>query len=298
MFLLSTLDRSRLFGLLFLLLPAGILAQTRTEISLVRDDTSKSASEVSHHSFYSGAGYGSNMIYLGSTISRNQPYGYGTFIYGFKNKLYASASAVHLSGYDPFLAFYIGAVNYNHVFNSWFDISAGAYRYQVARSLTDTLFNSFSYGDLTIGIDWRLIYSKISVGGLLSNENQVYFQFRNSRYFQTPELFDGKASISFDPYANLLFGTLVEVKTSAETTVIVSSPGRSWKNRKYGTTTITSYSKKFGLMEVDFGLPVACNTDFMTIEAEVDYFLPVFKDPDIHGPKGFVFMLSGIFRIF
>ncbi|MDP4224090.1 MAG: hypothetical protein Q8868_12335 [Bacteroidota bacterium] len=260
-------------------------------------DTSSVKSAGSYHSFFAGTGFGSNMIYLGSTISHDQPYGYGTLAYGYKNELFTSVSAAHLSNYNPFIAFYIGALNYNHVFSSWFDISSGIYRYQVVSSLTDSLFNSFTYGELTLGVDWRLLYSKISIGGLVSEENQAYFQFRNSRYFQTPEIFNGKANISFDPYANLLFGNLVTVRTSTENTVVVSSPGRSWKKRKYGTTTYTSYSKHFGLMEADFGLPVAFNTDKMTIEAEADYILPVYKDPDIHGPKGFIFMLSGFFRI-
>ena len=150
-----------------------------------------------------------------------------------------------------------------------------------------------------MGFDWKLLYSKLSVGGLFSEENQVYFQFRNSRYFQTPEFFKGKANISFDPYANLLFGTLIEIETSEETSVVASSPGRKWR-QKYtpqGTAIITSSSERFGIMEVDFGLPVAFNTNFMTIEAEVNYVLPLYNDPVYRSPKGFIFMLSGFFRI-
>ena len=285
--------------LFLLLLPSGVLAQTGTH-SLYVTDTSKTESKVVRHSLYTGTGYGSNMIYLGSTISQNQPYGYGNLTYGYKNQLYASASAVHLSGLNPFLAFYIGALNYSHVFNSWFDLAASAYRYQVPSSLTDTLFSSFTYGDLTLGFDWKLLYSKLSVGGLFSEENQAYFQFRNSRYFQTPEFLKGKANISFDPYANLLFGTLIEVETSTETSVVASSPGRKWRlyNTTPVTTTNTFSSKKFGIMEIDFGLPVALNTDYMTIEAEVNYVLPLYDDPVYRSPKGFVFLLSGFFRIF
>jgi hypothetical protein len=239
------------------------------------------------------------MIYLGSTISQNQPYGYGNLTYGYKNQLYASASAVHLYGFNPFFAFYIGAINYSHVFNPWFDIAAGAYRYQVFLSLTDTLFSSFTYGELTLGFDWKLLYSKLSAGGLFSEEDQTYFQFRNSRYFQTPEFYKGKANISFDPYVNLLFGTLIEVETPTETSIVASSPGRKWKkNTPQGTTTNTSYTKKFGIMEIDFGLPVALNTDFMTIEADVNYILPLYNNQVFQSPKGFVFMLSGFFRIF
>ena len=222
------------YNLFLLLLPLEILAQTGTDISPTAKDTSKT--DIATHSFYSGAGYGSNMVYLGSTISQNQPYGYGSLTYGFKNQLYASVSAVHLSGLNPFLSFYIGALNYTHVFNNWFDISAGVSRYQVVPSLTDTLFNSFTYGDLTLGFDWKLLYSKISVGGLFSTESQAFFQFRNSRYFQTPELFKGKASISFDPYVNLLLGTVTEVETNTETTSYysISSPYRKWRNNGNG----------------------------------------------------------------
>jgi hypothetical protein len=281
-------------------LPSGVLAQTGSKISLPETDTSKTESKVVWHSLYTGAGYGSNMIYLGSTISQNQPYGYGNVTYGYKNLLYVSASAVHLSGIDPFLSFYIGALNYSHAFNSWFDISAGVYRYQVPSSLKDTLFSNFTYADLTLGFDWKLLYSKLSVGGLFSVENQTYFQFRNSRYFQTHEFFNSKANMSFDPYVNLLLGTLIKVETATETSVVASSPGRKWRkyNTSQGTTTSTSASKKFGIMEIDFGLPVDFNTNFMTIEAEVNYVLPLYNDPLYKSPKGFVFMLSGFFRIF
>ncbi len=294
------ISRLKYITLVLLLLPLGVLAQNGSKNPLPSADTSNTESKASLHSLFTGAGYGSNMIYLGSTISKNQPYGYGNITYGFRNQLYASASAVHLSGTDPFLAFYIGALNYSHAINSWFDISAGIYRYQVAPSLADTLFSNFTYGDLTLGFDWKLLYSKISIGGLFSEENQMYFQFRNSRYFQTPEFLKGKANISFDPYANLLFGKLIKVETFSETTVVTSSPGRKWKQRftTQGTETITSTSERFGIMEVDFGLPVAFNMDFMTIEAELNYVLPLYNDPAYRSPKGFIFMLSGFFRIF
>ena len=169
------------YSLYLLLLPLEIPAQTGTDISPAVKDTSKT--DITTHSFYSGAGYGSNMVYLGSTISQNQPYGYGSLTYGFKNQLYASVSAVHLSGLNPFLSFYIGSLNYSHVFNNWFDISAGVSRYQVVPSLTDTLFNSFTYGDITLGFDWKLLYSKISVGGLFSNRKPGLFSIQKFKVF-------------------------------------------------------------------------------------------------------------------
>lgn len=291
-------------GILFggiLLLSCEAFSQSYGQ-NAVRSDTLSSKPGKSLHSLYAGTGYGSNMVYLGSTISQENPYLYGSLTYGFKNELYASFSAVHLSHLDPFLAFYIGSVNYNHVFNSWFDISAGINRYQVDRSLTDTLFNSFTYADLALGFDWKLLYTKISAGGLFSEYNQAFFQLRNSRYFQTSEFFRGKANISFDPYVNLLFGTYTEVGTTTETTnyYSVSSPYRKWrKNGKNPVTnTVYTYSDRFGLLEMDFGLPVSFNTDLMTIEAEPSYIIPFYEEDYNLSTKGFIFNLSIIFRIF
>lgn len=283
------------------LLPQGLSAQAISR-SLEVPDTTKAEMKVSSHALYAGGGYGSNMIYLGSTISQDHPYGYGSLSYGFKNELYATVSAVHLSGLDPFMAFYIGSLSYSHAFNKWFDISAGLYRYQVDPSLTDTLFPGFTYGEVTLGFDWKLLYTKISAGGLFSEASQSFYQVRNSRYVQTPDFFKGRANISFDPYINLLFGTLTEVESNTETTYYysVSSPYRKWRNAGQGSTTSTTYSyfDKFGLLEIDFGLPVAFNTNRMTIEAEPSYVIPFYDDTYYPGSKGFIFSLSIFFRIF
>ena len=284
-----------------LLVPQGLSAQNSGNLQPA-SDTTKAGLKASSHALYSGGGYGSNMIYLGSTISQDHPYGYGSVSYGFKNELFASVSAVHLSGTNPFLAFYIGSLSYSHPFNDWFDISAGAYRYQVDPSLTDTLFISFTFGDVTLGFDWKLIYTKISAGGLFSDINRPFFQVRNSRYFQTPEFLRGKANFSFDPYVNLLAGTITEVESTSETSYYysVSSPYRKWRNKGHGssTTTTFSYTDRFGLLEIDLGIPVAFNTDFMTIEAEPSYVIPLYNDTYYPGAKGFIFQLSLFFRIF
>lgn len=327
------------FILILLLLPAGILAQNNAASSLTKTDTLKTASETDRHALYAGGGYGSNMIYLGSTISQDQPYGYGNITYGFHNKLFASVSAVNLSKFDPLASFYIGGLSLSHVFNSWFDISAGFYRYEVDKTLTDTLFNSFSYGDVTLGIDWKLIYTKISYGSIISKDPQGYLQINNSRYFQTPDFFRKKANISFDPYVNLLFGTLLTSEIINETSEITtvqqyvtpwasgSTGSGNGSGGGYGhgsepdsgqgspagtgastTTTVTttttvptatlSFKNNFDLIEIEFGLPISFNIDFMTIEAEPGYVLPAYSDPYFPGPRGFVFTLSCFFKIF
>lgn len=285
-------------SILIFLIPLNVLSHADTLNLLPDADTSSNPGpDGSPHSLFTGIGSGSNMIYFGSTISGNQPFSYTSIIYGFNYEFFATVSTIHLSEKNPYFAFYTGSLNYNHVFNSWLDLSSGIYRYQVAPSLADTLFSNFTYGDLTLGIDWRLIYSKLSVDGLLSGETSGYLQIKNSRYFKTPAFFMKKAYISFDPYVNLLLGTLIKEETNTGSSVRISPPYRNWKKNHRGASNTTS-SKTFGIMETDFGLPVDLNFDRITIEAEASYVFPVYKNTEFPLSKGFIFLLSGTFRIF
>jgi len=284
-------------SVLFFLIPVTVLSQTEYKASGTEQD-STAGKAASMHSLFSSIGYGSNMIYLGSTISQDQPYGYGALTYGLDDKLYITVSAVHLAERSPFAAFYIGTASYNHVFNSWFDISAGISRYQVASSLTDTLFNSFFYSDITLGIDWKILYTKISAGGLLMNGARAYFQIRNSRFFQTPGFTSKDYYFSFDPYFNILTGSMTQEETITGTTVTLTPPFRKKGTSGSQSSSSTIYTTIFGIMEADFGVPIAFNTGRMTIEAEPSYILPVYDDTEYPGLKGFNFMVSVYFRIF
>jgi hypothetical protein len=311
-------------------------ASSQADTASAATATEASAVKSSPHSFYTASGYGSNMIYLGSTLSQNQSYGYGSLIYGFRDAVFASVSAVALPGQNEFPAFYIGSLSYSHTFNSWFDISAGLYRYQFSKSMLDSLFDNFFYGDITLGFDWKLLYSKISVGSLFSYGNQGYVQVRNSRYFQTPAFSRKKVYFSFDPYVNLLFGSLTRIETSTDTIITISYPflknisgsgggmtngngagggmgsgtgSGSGSGSGSGTTTTNpatsqaattnyEYLSSFGFLEIDFGLPISFNTNRLTIEAEPGYVLPIYNDPVYQGIKGFNFMVSIYIKIF
>ncbi|MFZ2287675.1 MAG: hypothetical protein WAV93_11870 [Bacteroidales bacterium] len=259
-------------------------------------DTSTVADRNPVHSFYAGAGYGSNMVYLGTTMSQDHGFGYTSFSYGLKDKLYLTATGYTIGGFSPFVAFSSVGLSFNHPFNSWFDISAGLSRYIVAESLRDTLFSNFTYADATLGFDWRILYSKVSLGGLFADGGQFYLQTRHSRYFETPSFAGDKAFFSFDPYVNVLFGKMISIETTEGTTTTVSPGYRHWKNRNPGSS--TTYTETFGPMEIDFGLPIAFSYDFFTIEIEPGYILPFYTDTGTTGMKGFLFMASAFFRIF
>lgn len=263
---------------------------TREVTDTLQDD------EKSVHSLFAGAGYGSNMVYLGSTISQDQPYGYSSLAYGLYDKLYLSATGYYLTGFSPFIAFSSIDASFNQTLNSWFDISLSLSGYNVAPSLRDTLFSNFAYADATIGFDWKILYSRLSLGGLLSAESRLYLQTTHSRYFETPSFANGKAYFSFDPYVNLLFGKIITIVTSDGTTTTVSPGYKPWSNGGQGSS--TRYYENFGLMEVDFGLPVTFNYDFFSLEIEPGYVLPVYSDTGTTGMKGFLISASAFFRIF
>ena len=262
-------------------------------------DTAGTTDKSSVHSFYAGTGYGSNMLYLGTTMSQDNGFGYASAAYGFMDKLYLTATGYTIGNFTPFTAFYSLGVNFSHTFNSWFDISTTASRYNVAASLRDTLFSNFTYTDATLGFDWRILYSKLSVGGLFADGGQFYLQTRHSRYFETPSFAGDRAFFSFDPYVNILFGNMITVEATDNTTESSVLPGnKPWQRNRGNIPAGSTYSEKFGLMEIDLGLPVAFSYDFLTVEIEPGYVIPLYSETGSSGTRGFLLLTSIFFRIF
>jgi hypothetical protein len=293
-------SRLVILGLVLIYSCAIAAAQYNNSQSMKKSEEQKIAKQKSPHTLYAGTGFGNNMIFMGSDISQSEPFYTGSLTYGFKSELLLSASVFHLSAFDPLLSFAAFALSYNHDFNSWLDISLSASRYQVKNDLTDTLFNNFLYGDLALGIDWKVLYSSISVRGIFSESSSAYFNFKNSRYFQTRELSGGKAYFYFDPYINLLFGTLTKTVTAEGTTIGVSSPFKTKGPSSHGGSgsnsgSVTTY---FSLMEADFGIPAGFTIGKLSLEAEPGYILPVYKTTGIQSPRGFTLLINVYLQIF
>lgn len=253
---------------------------------------------ISVHSLFASTGYGSNMVYLGSTISQDLPFGFVSVTYGFRERLYFSYSAVHISSRNPFAAFSTASLTYNQTFNSWFDASAGIYGYLVAPSLTDTLFNNFVYGNLTLGFDWKILYTQITAGSIFNVRQRAYFQIRNSRYFQTRDFKSGKFNFSFDPYFNLMAGPLTKQELTGSSVIIISPPfKKKGKSNSSSSSSSTKYTTSYGLMELDFGIPVTFNANRFSVEAEPGYILPFYDNEGYPGTRGFIFTLTASLRI-
>jgi len=289
--------KNTLLFVISLAYPLIVLSQTDT---LPKPETASSISAVTSediHALYTGIGAGSNMIYLGTSISNNKPFYSASVAYGYRNSLFASASVTHLTETTPYVAFYNLALNYSHAFNSWFDISADIAGYKTSGVLHDSLFADFAYMNLTTGFDWRLIYTRISFSGVVSEQNGFYLQISNSRYFETPAFLKGKALVSFNPDIDILFGNIISVDTVSGSKKYGNAPPFSHAKRKTASSTET-FSEKFGLMDLQFSLPVTFSYGKFSLEAEASYLLPLYTDSYYPEQKGFTFYLNGIFKIF
>jgi len=288
--------KPRLLIICFLIVPVVAVSQDHSISVAKKSDQIESVKKESPHSLYAGIGFGNNMVYMGTNVSQDKPFYSGSLTYGFKEEFFFSASTNHMTAFDPLLAFSAFSLSYNHDFNTWLDISLSVSRYQVNKELTDTLFNNFNYGNLAMGLDWKILYTNLSVGGIFSESSGAYFQLKNSRYFETPTFLKGKAFVSFDPYVNLMLGTLTKTVTSEGTFIGVSPPFKSPKSSGQGSGSTTSTF--FGIMEVDLGIPVGFNAGNLTIEAEPGYVLPTYTDTSIESPKGFTLFLNVYYKIF
>lgn len=264
-------------------------------------DTSKAVSEdvrPSTHSLYLSGGYGDNMVYMGSVLSEKKPYYLVTGSYGYKDNIFASASLYHLSAFDPTISFSTFSLSYLHNLGKSFDVAATASWYSANNTLTDTLFSSFMYGSASLGLDWNILYTNLTVSGIISAESSLYLSLKNSRYFETPRFFREKANLYFDPYFSLLFGSLTKTVTSEGTVIGVSAPFKSKKSSTSGHGSSGTTSTYFSAMELDLGLPVGLNLGKFSFEANPGYIIPLYDTSDDLAPSGFSIQFSITMKLF
>jgi hypothetical protein len=267
-------------------LPVTVFAQTSDSIRVIP------------HSLYGGFDYGSNLVYLGSTISDNLPYFTPSLTYSYRDKLYLSASASHVNSISPILAFTSLSATYNKTVNSWFDYSAGIAGYITSGSLRETLFSDFGIINLHAGFDWNILYSKLSFSEVYSGNLSSYIQVRNSHYFQTGQFWKEKAFLSFDPSISVLFGDLVKVETTTGITRLgINAPFRKYRKFFIPITT-TRYTYTFGMIDTEFSLPVTLNFSRFSLQAETLYILPAHSDPEFMSPEGFALNLTAYIKLF
>jgi hypothetical protein len=282
---------------ILLVVPSVLFCQPDNIVKKARADSVRNKSTENNHSFYAGTGAGSNMIYLGTSISENKPFYSAAVTYGYRNSFFVSASASHLYETRPYLAFYSAALNYHHVFNSWFDIAMDAAAYKTSQVLQDSVFSDFAYLNLTSGFDWKLLYTRISVCGVISENSGLFFMISNSRYFETAGFLHGKALVYFDPDFDILLGDQATIVTTSGTPQPGKAPPFSHAGKKTGNMPDV-YDERFRLMDFEISLPVTFSYGKFSLEAQPNYLIQVHSDSAYPLPSGFSFFLNAIIKIF
>lgn len=272
-------------GLLFFLVCAATLNTWAVEST---DSTGMNASpKAGRQSLYIGAGYGSDLLYSGYSLSGQKPYYSMDLLYRFNKEWTASAAIYHLDAAGPAIAFYDLAVGYRRYFNSWLDAGASLSAYFTNPSIQDVYFGNFAYLTVTGGFDWRILYSRLVYSALLDDSGSHYLQVKNSHYFSSSDFWKDKAYMDFNPTLNFVFGDRYKLITTG----VQPHPGDS-------PADILNFESSFGLMDMEISIPIAFNTANFSIEAEPLYYIPIHKDPDFPAENGFFFFVNMYFRIF
>jgi hypothetical protein len=273
--------RRLLFFLLINVLPVGLMAVD------FGDSTKTCAVKKPRQSaVYLGTGYGSDLLYSGYSLSGQKAYYSMDVLYSFNRQWSASAAIYHLDGAEPSIAFYDMAIGYRRYFNSWWDAGANLSAYFTNPSIQETYFGNFAYLTLTGGFDWRILYSKLVYSALLDDSGSHYLQFKNSHYFSTNDFWNEKAYMDFNPTFNLVFGDRYKLVSNA--TGDQAKPGGSEND----------YESSFGLMDMEFSIPISFNYNYLSLEVEPLYYIPIHKDPDYPAENGFFFFVNMYYRIF
>ncbi len=267
----------------------SVVTSTKAQINETTGDSLSIKTPPSKHALYSGVGYGSNLLFSGLSLSENQPYLSMDLLYIYNKNWMASMVLYNLPGVDPALAFYDLMIGYTKTFNTYFDAGISLSRYSTAKRLQDEYFEGFSYLTISGGLDWRILYTQAVFSTMLSNDGTSYIQINNSHFFSTPDIFKSKAYFTFDPSINMVLGEKYQINET------ITQTGTGENNSTAETQ--TTYSTSFGLLDMEFSLPISLNFGKTTIEMEPLYYLPIHNDPDFPAKKDLFLFLNLYFKL-
>jgi hypothetical protein len=283
--------------LVIFLLATNVLANNSVVCALDTANQTSPANVVSSkHSIFLGTGYGSNLLFAGSSISANKGFLSADILYSFMGNLWASAVAYNIPGIEVNIPMYDLSAGYNHTFNDWFDASLSLSGYLTHQGIRDDLYNSFAYLRMALGFDWMLLYTRASMGKILEENSGVYINIRNSRYMRTPKFGASGNYISFDPSLNFLIGNYSQLQaiTNPQRPGGFVRPGRPGNDQEVNYEIVDSYK----MMQAEVSFPISFYFYDFIFDAEPLYLIPIFKDENYVSPKGFHFFFNITYRLF
>lgn len=246
------------------------------------------------HQFFAGAGYGSDLIYYGTSVSGNQPYFSGELIYAWEKGLWASTTLYHLPDQDPFFSFVDLAAGYSYVFNKVFDAGLSISQYHGGKSIDTTFYADYTFLSAYLGIDWKLLYTTFTPGWLLAEENSFYLMVDNTHYFRTPTFGKRNCYFTFNPGISFLFGSYAWLRQFGRQGGGGQGPG---PGGSLIINPITVEEEDFRLLDMQLSLPVEFFLDRLSLEFEPAYFFNFIGDENGDTEGRFFFTLGLYYKI-
>lgn len=283
---MKTLLTHCLLSLLFIGVNHG-LAQTHTPPDGSED-------QAAAHQFFGGAGYGTNLIYYGTSVSGDQPYFSAEMIYAWDKGFWASAGLFHLPDQEPFFSFTDLSAGYAYVFNKTLDAGLSASRYHTEESIDTTFYSDYTFLGANLGIDWLLLYTTLMPGWLLAEENSFYLVIDNTHFFRTPAFGKKEAYLTFNPGMSLLFGSYAWLRQYRRQGSGGQGPG--YGGNRYSTTTAIE-EEDFRLLDLQLSIPIEFFLGRFSLEFEPAYFVNFIQEATQETEDRFFFTLGLYYKI-
>lgn len=284
----------RFVQILLLVLLAHIMPSTHASeiLSSLRNEPLRDslkapqATETKTRALFAGLTYGNNSSFLGRYQTQVLPYYSVDLSYKTKGGLWFSCVTYGISGTTTLVDEIDLLAGWNFNLSKRVDASLFYTRYFFTET-TDLLKSSVqNTTSASIGLDWGLLYSKISSNYIFGGANDFFLVFDNSKYIEFPQVFNDKDYFSIEPKLSIIAGTQTFVEShmiSQGVPVAVpigGGPGGP-RGRPSGgggatsTTTAEASKTSFSILSYEVSLPLAYTTGRFSFEVSGRYCKPV-----------------------
>ncbi|MEX2232106.1 MAG: hypothetical protein WD824_08100 [Cyclobacteriaceae bacterium] len=242
-----------------------------------------------------GLTYGSNSSFLGRYQARILPYYSADISYKNKTGLFLSFLAYDINNSITFLDEVDVMAGWNVDLSKRVDASVFYTRYFFTESSELIKASVANTASASLGLDWGLLYSKITGYYIFGPTHDFFLVIDNSRYIEFPPIFRKDDYLALDPKITIITGTQTFVDThyiNQGTPLIRPGNGRPGGNPGSGgstrpATTETSQTI-FNVLSYEFSLPVSYNTGKFSFEITGRYSIPVnLLEGDTSAPQFF-----------
>ena len=137
-----------------------------------------------------------------------------------------------------------------------------------------------------------VLYTSLAPGWLLAEENSFYLLINNSHYLRTGNLGRKQSYFSFNPGISFTFGTYAWMRR-------IRRPGAG-NGPGFGNPINpiqTEIREDFRLLDLQISVPLAFNTNRLSLELEPAYFINFIEDQNIDSGGHFFFTMGLFFKI-